>query len=518
MKRKISLLAMLFCILFALPASAERILFVPLDDRPVCLAYPTATFQTAGVEVVTPPTALLASRGRNGDPDGLLDWLEKEAPNASSAVVASDSVLYGGLVPSRTHHETAQILQTRLARLNALSQGPLPLRLYVFSTIMRTPRTGSGGTEEPPYYKEWGADLFGLSALTDKKERGLLTEPENSEAMLLQQRIPQAVRQDWSQRRLINEEMNEALIGSLANGNYTYFVLGRDDTAVYSQSRREFRQLSQLTKNISDTQYRSFAGTDEVGWVLLLRAKNDLEQQMPFVKVAYAPGAGAATVASYEDDTVGNSVKNHLLAAGALPVQGKADLLLAVNTPLLGKTIEATDPINQAPRAMDAAWLAFLREAVVSGKPVAMADVSFSNGGDDALVRALAKEGLALSLASYGGWNTASNTIGAALVQGVLAAQQPKREQQRQLAVRFLEDWGYQARVRQELAAALVWPQGWNGNQLTQEQRTQLEAEGTRRLRSLAEQYQLLPDGLNADQVRMTLPWSRMFEAYVTIQ
>lgn len=518
MKGKISLLVVTLCLLFTVPVSAERILFVPLDDRPVCLAYPTAAFQAAGVEVVTPPTALLASHGRNGNPDGLLEWLEQEAPNASSAVVASDSVLYGGLVPSRTHHEDAGVLKTRLARFNALAQGPLPLRLYVFSTIMRTPRTGSGGTEEPPYYKTWGTDLFQLSALGDKQERGLLTDMEKQETTVLQQRLPQDVWKDWNQRRQINEQMNEALLGALAEGRYAYFVLGRDDTAVYSQSRREFRRLSQLTKNLSDTRYRSFAGTDEVGWVLLLRAKNDLEQQMPFAKVAYAPGTGPATIASYEDDTVGNSIKNHLLAAGMLPVQGKADLLLAVHTPFSGKTIEATEPLNQVPRVIDASWLAFLREAVASGTPVTIADVAFSNGGDDALVRTLAKEGLALRLASYGGWNTAGNTIGAAIVQGTLAARQPKREQQRQLAVRYLEDWGYQARVRQELGAEILWPQGWNGNQLTQEQRAQLETEGTRRLRLLAAQTHLLPDGFSADQVRMTLPWSRMFEAYVTIQ
>lgn len=509
------LLVVALC-LAAAPVSAERVLFVPLDDRPVCLAYPTAAFQAAGLDVVTPPPELIASRWHPGDPDGLLNWLESEAPGAASAVVASDSVLYGGLVPSRTHHESLDKIEARLARFNRLAEGSLPLRLYVFSTVMRTPRM-SAGNVEPPYYEAWGPSLFRLSALTDKGAQTALTVAEKNEQTSLQTNIPGDVLQDWQARREINARINERLLSSMAAGKYAYFVLGRDDTAPYSQSRREFRALSKEAAKLPASQYRSFAGTDEVGWVLLLRAKNDLEQQLPFVSVKYAPGAGAATVASYEDESIGSSVQNHLMAAGALPVSGRADLLLAVNTPYSGKTLEASEGLKQLPRKMDPVWLAFLRQAAMGATPVALADVAYGNGGDDVLVRALAKEGAAQKMAAYGGWNTAGNTIGSTLVQGILAKSQPPQEQRRQLTVRYLEDWGYQTLVRQELSATFVWPQGWNGSQLTSAQRVELEMRGSMWLQTLADAYHLLPAG-GADSVKMTLPWDRMFEAYVTVQ
>lgn len=510
-----SLLVWCCCCLLAWPAAAERVLYIPLDDRPVSLAYPVDAFAAAGLEVVTPPEALLASRWRRGDPDGLLTWLEEQAPGASGAVVSSDSILYGGLVPSRTHHEAETALQGRLARLNRLAEGHLPLRLYVFSTVMRTPRVSAGGTE-PPYYEQWGGDLFRLSALADKASQRQLPALEQAEQAALAARVPAAVRDDWEQRRQLNERMNERLLAALAAHKYAYFVLGRDDTAVYSRSRQEFRRLSRLTKGLPETRYASFAGADEIGWVLLLRAKQDLDHRLPFVRVVYAPGAGEKTVAAYEDEPVAQTVRGHLLAAGAVPVHGAADLVLAVNTPADGTTPEAADPVNRAPRVVDPVWLAALRNAVGGGTPVALADIAFANGGDEALVRSLAGDGTALQLAAYGGWNTAGNSIGSALVQGLLAAEQPNAAQQRQLAVRYLEDWGYQAVVRQALYEEIVWPNGWEGNWLTPAQRRQLEQEAIARLQALAAANRLWPAVAASDHLLVAFPWDRLFEAQVS--
>ena len=54
---------------------------------------------------------------------------------------------------------------------------------------------------------------------------------------------------------------------------------------------------------------------------------------------------------------------------------------------------------------------------------------------------------------AYGGWNTASNTLGIALAQAILAEGEAS---ERFTILRFLDDWGYQAGVRQRLAAEVV--------------------------------------------------------------
>ena len=42
-------------------SAGEKLVFVPLDNRPVSLAYTADSFRKAGYQVVTPPAELLAS-------------------------------------------------------------------------------------------------------------------------------------------------------------------------------------------------------------------------------------------------------------------------------------------------------------------------------------------------------------------------------------------------------------------------------------------------------------------------
>ena len=60
-----------------MPASAERpaIAFVPLDDRPVTLQLPVMLGAIAGIDVRTPPRALVGRYLDPGSPDAILAWL-----------------------------------------------------------------------------------------------------------------------------------------------------------------------------------------------------------------------------------------------------------------------------------------------------------------------------------------------------------------------------------------------------------------------------------------------------------
>jgi len=76
MQAFIFILAMLCCQLaFAAPKIKGTLLYVPLDNRPVCLAYPVETMEAAGWEVKTPPLEYIAGAEKGGDPDALFDWL-----------------------------------------------------------------------------------------------------------------------------------------------------------------------------------------------------------------------------------------------------------------------------------------------------------------------------------------------------------------------------------------------------------------------------------------------------------
>jgi len=83
--------------------TANSIVYVPLDDRPVTRQLPERMLgRIAGVRVVEPPRAMLGSYLTFGRPGEILAWLNRDAPRtASEYVLSSDMLAYGGLVASR---------------------------------------------------------------------------------------------------------------------------------------------------------------------------------------------------------------------------------------------------------------------------------------------------------------------------------------------------------------------------------------------------------------------------------
>ena len=63
-------------------AAKGTLLFVPLDNRPVCLDYTVQTLEAAGWEVKTPPRAYIANEKNMGEPDKLFAWMEQNAEEA----------------------------------------------------------------------------------------------------------------------------------------------------------------------------------------------------------------------------------------------------------------------------------------------------------------------------------------------------------------------------------------------------------------------------------------------------
>jgi hypothetical protein len=88
--------------------------------------------ETAGYELVLPPKELLSNATNMGHPQELWQWLRENAPKAKSAVIASDSMLYGGLIPSRKHEVSQAEIAERLENFKRLRQDNPNLHIYVF--------------------------------------------------------------------------------------------------------------------------------------------------------------------------------------------------------------------------------------------------------------------------------------------------------------------------------------------------------------------------------------------------
>ena len=322
----------------------EKIVFIPHDSRPISNKQTADVVQRVGYEVVAPPMELLGNREDWGHPDELWTWLEESLarPGVKAAVISSDAVIYGSLVGSRKHSFTrAQVLE-RAARFDALQKSYPKIPLYVFGSIMRTPRSGeASGHEEPEYYRRYGADIFRYTLLRDKEEVEGLTRRERKEYDFLGRLIPKEALADWMGRREKNYAVNEYLIDLMRRrGTFRYLTLGRDDNAPFSQTHMESRHLTEAGADLGKTRFQTMAGIDEIALLMLTRAVNEQKHEIPFVFARYNWGRGADTVPAYSDEKISTSVSDAVLAAGGMMVRApeKADVVLTVNTNPDGRT------------------------------------------------------------------------------------------------------------------------------------------------------------------------------------
>ena len=513
------------------PKDKGTIVFIPHDNRPISDVETADTIRQLGYKVVVPPDELLGSNSNLGNSDKLWQWLEdnttvphkkdkkppyKPLPGIKAVVLSGDAMIYGSLVGSRKHHFTQQKLLERVKKFQEFKDSHPKVPMYVFSSIMRTPRTGeASGSEEPGYYFSYGTDIFRYTALKDKEEVEGLTKREKKEMKFLTEFLPQEAIDDWMSRRSKNLAVNKAMIDLAKAGTFSYFCLGRDDNAPYSQTHRESRWLNDYGRELGKMRFNNMAGIDEFGMLLLTRAVNDLEAVMPFVYVRYNMGEGARVVPSYSDEAIDKTIRSHVTMAGGVYVTtpARADLVLLVNTNPNGETYEANDAGNtEKSRFSTRYFMNMLEEELAEGRPVGIADIAYANGSDNALMAALRDKDLLFRLQAYSGWNTPTNSTGFVLGQGMLVPRMSDESRKRLLYTRYLDDWGYQANVRQNLSATLGYFKGQGSGGNLNEKRAQTEASATLRMQTFAGWN--LPKFVDVKQIKVTMPWNRLFECY----
>lgn len=495
----------------------EKILYIPHDSRPIVNKQTIEVLEKAGVQIVAPPEELLGNREHLGDPDLLWDWLKKNATkDLTAAVIASDSLLYGSLVGSRKHDYDGDEILARADLFAEFRRKHKKLPLYVFGSIMRTPRTGlASGYEEPDYYRYYGTNIFRLTELMDKQELEGLTPREIKEFNFLQKLIPQKALEDWMGRREKNFDANKKLIDYARDNTFDYLLLGRDDNAPYSQTHNEGRKLLQYGNGINS--YLTTAGIDEFGLLLLARAVNERAKTSPSVYVKYNWGRGAQIIPAYSDEAIDTSIRAAIQVAGArfTDDDNRADFILAVNTNPNGETFEANDAINNGtPREGTKFFADTVQDYVSNGRKVIVADVAFANGSDNALMEQLKRRGLLFKLNAYSGWNTPTNSSGFALSEGLLSTRMKDNAVKELLLYRYLDDWAYQANVRQVGAGQLDWIAGDGRYEFLNDKRDNAAENCASLLETFARRN--LPSFTGNDNIHVRFPWNRMFEAEIT--
>ena len=507
---------------FASPVGeGKRILFVPLDNRPVTDKQTREVAEKLGYEILVPPEELLGSIDRTGNPDGLWAWLAEKGAGADAAVLSTDAMLYGSLVHSRNHDLPRGTVMERVQRFQELHEKFPRLPIYAFGTILRTllSPNHSGQGMEPEEYQRNAMKIRDFSILRDKADMGLLP-PERGKRELekMKQEISPAVLESWEAHHLLNQSANEALIDLAREDVLTYLYLGADDSAPFSQTHYEGRLLKAYGKDLHKTRFQLTSGADELAMVMLCRAITDDMGDIPFVHTVYNEGKGRETVPAFCMDEIGNDVDGIIVAAGGMqvPSPARAEMVFAVNTSPDGRTMAANAPSNTTrPRNGTKYFVSLVKGLVEQGYPVAVGDISCANGSDNAMMEQLRQEDLQFRLRAYGGWNTATNSMGFLIGTGILAKWMDRQAADELMLTRYLDDWAYQANVRQQLAALLYARPGCNPNKLTPDDRQFATEQGTRMMSEFAAKNLRLPRGLSLKDLRISQPWNRMFECDV---
>ncbi|GCL68611.1 hypothetical protein PAGU1579_03800 [Veillonella tobetsuensis] len=510
---KVALMVTAIATSTSIQVDAETVLFVPQDDRPVSLQYTVDTAKAAGMTVLTPPQNLISGKTYKGQADQIWNWVEQNAGRADVMVLSTDTLIYGGLVDSRKHNLPLSTLEYRLKRIEALKANYKNTRIYGFGTVMRSPRASGGGTE-PSYYADYGPTIFQIAALQDKLDAGTLTQAETQKLMSLQASVPVEYLQDWFSRRQKNMQINKGLIDEARKGVFEYFALGHDDTSQLSQSALEGRYLSQYSKGIPRTQYGSFPGADQLGLLLMARSRTDESVEKPTFSIIYPLGGAGKTLPGYEDQTIDKTIAEHVEAVGGtMTTAGKPTVLLAVNTPLSTSTSES-EAFGNLPMVSQAtnAFVDRIQQATEQGVTVSVADIAYNNGSDNTLVGAMYKRDILYKIGAYNGWNTASNTVGYAIAQGLLLKSMSPEGHRDMLTQQYLDNWAYQANIRKDIYRMQDSIRTDNVR-YSGDLNSKLEEYLQERIQDFGKTY------LKVDPrtIKATFPWGRLFETDITV-
>lgn len=486
---------------------------LPLDDRPVGTRHLELLAAASGRPVLMPPRSLLGSPpGGVGDRPALHAWLRIAAHEANALVISFDQLLHGGYVPMRRTGEDVAQWQHAFAVLRRIRTAHPQLPVVVTAVLLRTLDADTAEVE-PPAWACYGRRFAALSRDIFRHEANRGPEPTSD--------IPAPLVREWARRRFELHRSHLELLALVADGTVTSATIGVEDSTAESVSSSERRWVEAWIRRLGlSDRVLVYPGGDELTAVGVARCLGAPDPPRLAVLVDHPPALDR--VADFEDVPLKRTLTAQIGAAGLRwdgdTADDAADIVLAVfaaDEP--GDDLCASDAAREHPgHLVDPARLARFLDAVTracaAGRVVVVADIAHANGSCPTLVEALAREGLMDRLGGYAGWNTAGNSIGSALAQGVSAWSGTRAETdaggghirpevRAMVAHHVLDSWGYQYRVRPQLASL--------GRTQELDVTTTLH---TLMRRAAAELAGMMPTPWDLAPSNERLPWGRLFE------
>ncbi|WP_029853839.1 DUF4127 family protein [Vibrio parahaemolyticus] len=444
-----------------------KVTCIPLDIRPYNYDFlESLAAMDSQVSLAIPEKSKLGFKKNAAEHHDLTSYLFEHATQSDAVIISLDMYVYGGLFPARVHQHGEEWLNNRINDLIQLKQENPELRIYASSLVLRTPKYNSS-EEEPEYYAHSGKAIFTLGYLQNKAKRVGLTNDEEKELDLLRLEINAEDMKDWIERRNKNLKITLRAIELVAEGIIEQLIVPLDDTAEFGYTAED--QIS-IFDAIAEhgVQDKVFVhpGTDESGCTLLTKAYLANKGQRLKVQAHYSNELFKYVVPNYEDRPFVHSLRSHTRACGVEVVESHDDNLpmLAING--CGEKMQEAFEVSygfcvhtnvRKPKYKNVTYhtyrdlITFAKEIGerADSKPVVVADLAMSNGGETELIQALDKVCALDKLSGYAGWNTTCNSLGTAIATLVFSTLGDNQDAKKVfLKERLISDWAYQTEVR----------------------------------------------------------------------
>ena len=432
----------------------KKVVYIPLDERPCNLAFvKEITRDNAAFRLVAPELCEMGNKKTPARYEDVRSFLERECLDADYLIIAIDTLLYGGIIPSRLHNLELGELVGRLNLLRSLKERNKNLYVSAFSIVMRCP-CYSDSSEEPDYYAECGREIFLYGQNEHKLKIGMIT-PEEYEKTRVSLGACEAFIEDYTSRRAKNLECLTEVIRMMGEVINDFTIL-QDDSNEYGYTAMDRERVLAMASELGVT-VDVYPGADEGGLVILSRVATYVEGKRPRICPIFPREGAEDVVPIYEDRAIKKTLLSQIKSAGAILCESldKADVLLFCNLNDERTYDVYLDYTKQADEGYHSAFAERIKDAIDGGKGAAVADVAYCNAGDLSFMLRLSKKIDLLKLWGYAGWNTASNTLGTVICQATLRYLYGDTPTHRRFtALRILDDVVYSADVRRELSAS----------------------------------------------------------------
>lgn len=510
-----------------------KILVVPMDDRPCTYNFPYQLGNIYGAEIIIPPRNKMGNLNKIADKEWIINWINENSNNLDGIIIASDTLAYGGLIPSRRNYDSFDDISNNLKIIVDIKKRNPNLSIFVCSTILRISNSNEN-QEEKEYWKDYGEILHKFSYLMDKNY--LINEADydqyNIESILnintnlnkineLKEKIPQEIIKDYLKGRFRNFKVNKLLIKWLKEGYIDYLSICADDSSQYGFNvieKKIFNRILDSTTKLKG-KLNIYPGADEAISSLvagLINRKNNFKPIFYPVYSKYSKGENLVTM--YEGIPLKNTLINQVnVINGEITNDiNSADIILYMYTSQEKQEDHYLksaykEKIEEVPENIKDEFISYLVKD--SDKSIVLLDLAYANGADNSFINQVIEKIDIKKLSSFSSWNTTGNSIGTALshsslsILGKIKKTFSEKGHYKFLFERFFDDWIYQGLSRLKYVSE-------NGYNLNQEQ---LEALKNVYIKDLNRYIQTNKNFKDLVIENINFPWQRPFEIEVRI-